>query len=104
MNAPSNYIFLAVYSALCCTDKKGILSWPNTSAEKIFLLKKKEEEGHGNAADSGRSEESTPTETGKGCPPVPDTPPNSTQIVAEILTVTHDHTNPFNVEFDDPNW
>ena len=25
--------------ALCCTDKKGILSWPNTSPEKVFILK-----------------------------------------------------------------
>lgn len=25
--------------ALCCVDKKGILSWPNPTAEKVFFLK-----------------------------------------------------------------
>ena len=35
---------LGTVTALCCTDKKGILSWPNASAEKIFLLKKPAEE------------------------------------------------------------
>ena len=34
---------LGSLSSLCCTDKKGILSWPNTSAEKIFLLKNDEQ-------------------------------------------------------------
>jgi hypothetical protein len=26
------------------------------------------------------------------------------EVVSEILTVTHDHNNPFRVEFDDPAW
>ena len=26
------------------------------------------------------------------------------QIVPEILTITHDHRNPFKVDFDDPLW
>ena len=25
--------------ALCCVDKKGILSWPNPTAEKVFFLR-----------------------------------------------------------------
>lgn len=25
--------------ALCCIDKKGILSWPNPTAEKVFFLR-----------------------------------------------------------------
>ena len=87
--------FYLPFSALCCTDKKGVLSWPNTSAEKIFLLKRKEDESKDSDAsldntsdsDESRSEFSNPA-----------------QVVAEILTVTHDHTNPFNVEFDDPKW
>lgn len=29
-----NYLF----KALCCVDKKGILSWPNPTAEKVFFL------------------------------------------------------------------
>jgi hypothetical protein len=70
-------------------------SWPNTSAEKIFLLKKKDD----HPIESGTSLESSSESSG----------PKSesgvaSQVVAEILTVTHDHTNPFNVEFDDPKW
>ena len=38
---------LGSVTSLCCTDKKGILSWPNTSAEKVFLLKKKKQSGGG---------------------------------------------------------
>ncbi|CAB4063191.1 unnamed protein product [Lepeophtheirus salmonis] len=30
--------FISIIFALGCTDKKGILSWPNKSAEKIFML------------------------------------------------------------------
>jgi len=43
---------LGSVTSLCCTDKKGILSWPNTSAEKIFLLKK----AGGGAANSAAPE------------------------------------------------
>ncbi len=31
---------LGSVTALCCTDKKGILSWPNASPEKIFVVKR----------------------------------------------------------------
>ncbi|XP_065226328.1 transmembrane protein 94 isoform X2 [Planococcus citri] len=30
---------MASVSVLCCVDKKGILSWPNPTAEKVFFLK-----------------------------------------------------------------
>ena len=39
-----------VLQSLCCVDKKGILSWPNPTAEKVFFLssntKKPPEEDH----------------------------------------------------------
>lgn len=31
-------IFDFMFKALCCVDKKGILSWPNPTAEKVFFL------------------------------------------------------------------
>jgi len=68
------------------------LSWPNTSAEKIFLLKKKDEEDTNWNSDKSSSSYNMSTEK------------KSSEIVAEILSITHDHTSPFNVEFDDPNW
>lgn len=39
---PFLYIYLIIIiilQALCCVDKKGILSWPNPTAEKVFFLK-----------------------------------------------------------------
>lgn len=33
---------LGSITALCCTDKKGILSWPNATPEKIFVVKREE--------------------------------------------------------------
>lgn len=30
---------LGTITALCCIDKKGILSWPNPTAEKVFFLR-----------------------------------------------------------------
>jgi len=75
----------------CCTDKKGILSWPNTSPEKIFFLKsgEKQEMEEESMSEDGESEEEE--EEGQAVTP-------------EILTVTQDHSNPFRVEFDDPAW
>lgn len=76
---------LGSVTALCCTDKKGILSWPNTSPEKIFLLKK----------DTSGDMMNSNSERCKV---------KKSSITAEILTVTHDIRNPFKVEFDDPTW
>ena len=69
---------LGSVTSFCCTDKKGILSWPNTSPEKLFFLRKCENSGEENSA--------------------------SGQLVPEILTISQDHNNPFQVQFDDPNW
>ena len=62
---------LGSVTSFCCTDKKGILSWPNTSPEKLFFLKRSE---------------------------------SGSELVPEILTISQDHNNPFQVQFDDPNW
>ena len=56
---------LGSVTSLCCTDKKGILSWPNTSAEKIFLLKKKEK-ADGAAAAAGAAGGAAETHSAAG--------------------------------------
>ena len=60
----------------------GVLSWQNPSAEKIFFFKP-------NSGDRLDLMKEDPQE----CP-----------VTSEILTVTHDHNNPFQVDFDDPHW
>ena len=31
--------YLCIFQSFCCVDKKGILSWPNPTAEKVFFLR-----------------------------------------------------------------
>ena len=73
---------LGSVTSFCCTDKKGLPSWQNPSAEKIFFFKPKEE----NHLNLMRDEQ------------------EECDVTPEILTVTHDHDNPFGVDFDDPYW
>jgi len=73
---------LGSVTSFCCTDKKGLLSWQNPSAEKIFFFKPKAE-NHLNLMNDELDE---------------------SDVTPEILTVTHDHDNPFGVDFDDPQW
>ena len=76
---------LGSVTSYCCTDKKGVLSWPNTSPEKIFFLRQADVE-HGDMDDS---EESSSRET---------------VILPETLTANHNVHDPFRVDFDDINW
>ena len=66
---------LGSLTALCCTDKKGILSWPNTSPEKIFMIKKEERK-----IGSGEEEDK-----------------KSFSLTPEILNITNDPRDPFKV-------
>ena len=77
---------LGSVTSYCCTDKKGILSWPNTSPEKIFFLRQEEaDQGEVDEAEEGSSK-------------------NEAVIIPETLTANHDIHDPFRVDFDDTNW
>lgn len=86
---------LGSITALTCVDKKGILSWPNPTAEKIFFLRDSEqdEEDEGDASTSECDSESI----------VPPTQQKQSTI-AEVLDLTHDQHSPFRLEFDDHEW
>ena len=60
----------------------GVLSWQNPSAEKIFFFKPKSNQ------DLDLLNEDF----------------EESEVSSEVLTVTHDHNNPFRVDFDDPQW
>lgn len=50
-----NYIFktfFLFFKALCCVDKKGILSWPNPTAEKVFFLRNSSPVSHNSSKTS----------------------------------------------------
>ncbi|XP_045214295.2 transmembrane protein 94-like isoform X2 [Mercenaria mercenaria] len=95
---------LGSVTSLCCVDKKGILSYPNPTPEKIFFLRR----GH---KDLKHQTSLTTNEGGV----VPDTEPavekatkysENTGIMTwvEVLDVTSDPKTSFSVHFDDPSW
>ncbi|GAB0089019.1 transmembrane protein 94 [Sergentomyia squamirostris] len=79
-------------TALCCVDKKGILSWPNPTAEKVFFLRDSRDKP--SAHSSSTSFESQ--QSGQR--------PQKEKSVAEVLDLTHDQHSPFKLEFDSKNW
>nr|CAD7588508.1 unnamed protein product [Timema genevievae] len=107
---------LGSVTALSCADKKGILSWPNPTAEKVFFLR-----NSGNTTSHSSSvgtigpqfseplytsvvpEEDDEEETTSKSSYMP-TEYNTCQTVAEVLDLTHDHSSPFRLQFDDHAW
>ncbi|XP_076171839.1 transmembrane protein 94-like protein l(2)k05819 isoform X3 [Ptiloglossa arizonensis] len=100
---------LGSVTALCCVDKKGILSWPNPTAEKVFFLRNANTLSPSSSTGSlDRTSEpqcQTQTEDSKQYS-------NKTSYVqhdmshstAEVLDLTHDHALPFRLQFDDHSW
>ncbi|XP_069685217.1 transmembrane protein 94 isoform X2 [Periplaneta americana] len=103
---------LGSVTALCCVDKKGILSWPNPTAEKVFFLRNSLQTSHSSSANSivhtdplqtGILEEDEQDE-GMSKSSYMQHDYNATQTVAEVLDLTHDHMSPFRLQFDDHTW
>lgn len=116
---------LGSVTALCCIDKKGILSWPNPTPEKVFILRDSGEVGAESSPASSEkfgeeknppksSEHKVKTRRGssKGTP-VSAAKRDSGRIinthhhpgtVAEVLDLTHDQCSPFRIDFDDHDW
>ncbi|KAJ6638088.1 Transmembrane protein [Pseudolycoriella hygida] len=80
---------LGSITALCCVDKKGILSWPNPTAEKVFFLRDSSDKL------SKKSESSLESELSKE---------EKGGTVSEVLDLTHDQHSAFKLEFDDHEW
>ncbi|BFZ17230.1 hypothetical protein BsWGS_20269 [Bradybaena similaris] len=96
---------LGSVTALCCVDKKGILSWPNPSAEKVFFFssvpKRLVLEEDDDKADK---EDKKVNKRKRRLKPQCDHDPTSN---IEVLDLTHDtakQKDAFGVVFDDPNW
>ncbi|XP_014604302.1 PREDICTED: uncharacterized protein KIAA0195 isoform X1 [Polistes canadensis] len=97
---------LGSVTALCCVDKKGILSWPNPTAEKVFFLHNSNSLSAASSNDSLGQTEPMPNEE------------NTKEIsnrecfrqhelshsTAEVLDLTHDRALPFRLQFDDHSW
>ncbi|XP_054282537.1 transmembrane protein 94 isoform X2 [Macrosteles quadrilineatus] len=103
---------LGSVTALCCVDKKGILSWPNPTAEKVFFLRSAKEPTP-NASDSGvegggvgggGADMESHTNLLQPTPTHHKQHNNEAQTVAEVLDLTHDNACPFRLHFDDTSW
>ncbi|XP_053682636.1 transmembrane protein 94 isoform X2 [Sabethes cyaneus] len=96
---------LGTITALCCVDKKGILSWPNPTAEKVFFLRSA---ANGENHNTDQSEQSS---LNSQCCQEHYHPlshilelsrqKEGTGAIAEVLDLTHDQHSPFKLEFDD---
>lgn len=82
---------LGSISAFCCVDKKGILSWPNPTPEKVFFLKDSAESNSRSSSESSLNSDGSDQNARLG-------------VTAEVLDVTHDQNSPFKLEFDDHEW
>lgn len=83
---------LGSISAFCCVDKKGILSWPNPTPEKVFFLRDTAKEVKSDKDDDSTSSNFSDHGNGGG------------EATAEVLDLTHDQNSPFKLEFDDHEW
>ncbi|CAH2037908.1 unnamed protein product, partial [Iphiclides podalirius] len=93
---------LGSLSALCCIDKKGILSWPNPTAEKVFFLRNSSPLSQNSSKTSlvGSMGHQSQATLDMG-----DTKPNpDASTIVEVLDLTHDQNAPFRVEFDEQRW
>ncbi|XP_068983961.1 transmembrane protein 94 isoform X1 [Bombus flavifrons] len=100
---------LGSVTALCCVDKKGILSWPNPTAEKVFFLR------NANTLSPSSSTGSVDRTSEPQCQAQAEDSKqdsNKTSYIthdlshsaAEVLDLTHDHALPFRLQFDDHSW
>ncbi|CAL1531562.1 unnamed protein product [Lymnaea stagnalis] len=97
---------LGSVTALCCVDKKGILSWPNPSAEKVFFFSSasKHEPQEEEEPDNNGKEEKKIIKRKRRHKTNSESDPSSN---IEVLDMTHDAAklrDAFGVLFDDPNW
>lgn len=111
---------LGSITALCCVDKKGILSWPNPTAEKVFFLHESADQishaGSDSTSNSDNQEvpaapavkcvktKSTTTTTGAKEMKEIIVNPKTRGPIAEVLDLTHDQHSPFRIDFDDHGW
>lgn len=58
--------------ALCCVDKKGLLSWPNPAAEKVFFLRNSSQTNKSTETLDSDCYNSTPQKSSGPCIPQTD--------------------------------
>ncbi|XP_050731549.1 transmembrane protein 94-like isoform X3 [Eriocheir sinensis] len=93
---------LASVTNLCCVDKKGVLSWPNPTAEKVFFLKNRGHNNINNSAPSLYGDDGMFEDEGHLQRSLPNNATKESESV--LMSLTHDHQTAFGLQFDDPMW
>ncbi|XP_025836465.1 transmembrane protein 94 isoform X2 [Agrilus planipennis] len=97
---------LGSITAFCCVDKKGVLSWPNPTAEKIFFLRNSDNVSRtsslANLGELSADNDSIHDDDAVQHQPRSEDYRESSH--AEVLDLTRDHKDPFKLCFDDMNW
>ncbi|XP_050541863.1 transmembrane protein 94 isoform X2 [Daktulosphaira vitifoliae] len=86
-------------TALCCVDKKGILSWPNPTAEKVFFFKNSSKAVSRPSSFADNSNYETQRKSY-------DSSLFNTEAAyaVEVLDLTHDRGSAWRLQFDDASW
>ncbi|KAI1291918.1 Transmembrane protein 94 [Halotydeus destructor] len=101
---------LGSMTALCCVDKKGILSWPNPVTDKVFFLTTPQQKTFSDASEPSNLLISDADEISdvSGDEPRQRRKRQSRKSRSigrpEVLDVTHDPHNVMGLQFDDPDW
>lgn len=102
---------LGSLTALCCVDKKGILSWPNPTADKVFFLTSSSSSKKFSTVSELMSPQSADEKSSTGSTGLEDgvkvrrrKGKLKNQSRSEVLDVTHDPHSASSMQFDDPNW
>ncbi|GAB6020787.1 hypothetical protein CHUAL_003446 [Chamberlinius hualienensis] len=104
---------LGSVTTLCCVDKKGILSGPNPTPEKVFFLKRKS--GSSSADMTINNSNSSKESVFRGAPELNTRASEPDVCLAdnesclreshvEVLDLTYNNQAPLSIQFDDPKW
>ncbi|KAL1497616.1 hypothetical protein ABEB36_008545 [Hypothenemus hampei] len=94
---------LGSVSALGCVDKKGILSWPNPTAEKVFFLRSPDDDVTGSETSLNNINDIN-TDHNETFGTILSGVDSPVSAVAEVLDLTHNLNDPFRLHFDDQDW
>lgn len=96
---------LGSVTALCCVDKKGILSWPNPTAEKVFFLRNADHSSNSSSLENvGDINTDTDSLDARVCAASEISQMYNEHAIGEVLDLTHDQMDPFKLHFDDQEW
>lgn len=95
-------------TSFCCVDKKGVLSWPNPTAEKVFILTSQQSSHSTHHRSKHLSDKSKTPDHDLHDAKIQRHDHNNEHFPAEVsfqvLDLTQDMKNDYGLRFDDSSW